>query len=498
MANTEVAEKKPKKGNKLPQRRYVGSKETVWYILYDISASFNIAGCEEVFIADVVKIRMGYIALVKTIIGFWDIVNDMFLGAMVDKTRTRWGKFKPYLVLYAGPGTALSVIYWLMPVLFTMMGLGDFTKFIFYLLLLVLKNLAESLRDIAKTGMLSTITPDVNDRTRLITAANLLSGFLEKTPSQVLDLLLDLSIRNIIKTTHRSLYIGFGTCTMIASGIMAFGFSLIAKERVSQSVKSPSLLYSIKMVFKCKPVLLISLSEFLSAFSSVKVGDKFYYMNVLKLASLTNIVGIPGAVVSPISYSYVPKLRRRFSTKALWLFSSHMNNFLMIGVFLLGSINKGYKKLKVMIPLLTIQETVWMTIYGLKKVIPSEMYNESMDYFEWQNGFRAEAMVSVFQSLTRKLAGTVGGALNSLILGKLGYNQNTVPGGQTDKINYTIFALFSVVPATLSLIGMIPKFFYDLDDEKKVKMYAELHDRRAMVRSKELEMNAQAETEVQE
>ena len=494
MANDNAVEVKPKKEKaKLPVRRYVGSRETLWYILYDISASFNIAGCEEVFVSDIAKIRMDYIALVKAINGIWDIINDVFLGALVDKTRTRWGKFKPYLVLYAGPGTVLSLVYWLMPILFGTMGLGEFSKFLFYLVLLMVKNLAESLRDIARTGMLSTITPDVNDRTRLITAANLLSGFLEKTPSQALDLLLDLSIRNVIKTSNRSLYIGFGSVTVIACGIMALGFSLIAKERVSQSVKSPSLIYSIKMVFKCKPVLLISLSEFLGSFSSVKVGDKYYYLNVLRLASLTNIVGIPGAFVSPVSYSYVPKLRRRFSTKALWLFSSHFNNFLMIGVFLIGSINKGYKKLSVMIPILTIQETVWMTIYGLKKVIPSEMYNESMDYFEWQNGFRAEAMVSVFQSLTRKLASTVGSALNSLILGRLGYNQNTVPGGQTEKVEYTIFALFSIVPSTLSLIGMIPKFFYDLDDEKKVKMYAELHDRRAMVRSQELELNEAAE-----
>lgn len=487
MANETAAETKTSK--KLPQRRYVGSKETLWYILYDISASFNIVGCEEVFISDIVKIRMKYIALVKAINGVWDIINDVFLGALVDKTRTRWGKFKPYLVLYAGPGTVLSVIYWLMPILFSTMHLAEFSKFIFYLVLLITKNLAESLRDIAKTGMLSTITPDVNDRTRLITAANLLSGFLEKTPSQILDLLLDLSIHNVIKTPHRSLYISFGTVTVIASGIMALGFSIIAKERVSQSIKSPSLIYSIKMIFKCKPVLLISLSEFLGSFSSVKVGDKYYYMNVLKLASLTNIVGIPGAFVSPVSYSYVPKLRRKFSTKTLWLFSAHMNNFLMIGVFLVGSINKGYKKLKVMIPVLMIQETVWMTIYGLKKVIPSEMYNESMDYFEWQNGFRAEAMVGVFQSLTRKLASTTGSALNSLILGKLGYNQNTVPGGQSDKINYTIFALFSVVPATLSLIGMIPKFFYDLSGEKRDRMYAELHERRAMVMRAEHNVN---------
>lgn len=479
--SNETAAAQTKTPRKLPQRRYVGSRETLWYILYDISASFNISGSEEVFISDIVKIRMHYIALVRTINGIWDIINDIFLGGLVDKTRTRWGKFKPYLVLYAGPGTILSMIYWLMPVLFAAMGAGDFSKFLFYLILLMFKNLAESLRDIAKTGMLSTITPDIMDRTRLITAANLLSGFLEKTPSQLLDLLIDLSIRDIVKIKYRSLYISFGTVTVVACGIMALGFSLITKERVSQSIKSPSLLYSIKMVFRCKPVLLISLSEFLGSFSSVKVSDKYYYLNVLRVSSLTNIVGIPGAFVSPASYAYVPRLRRRFSTKALWLFSAHFNNFLMIGVFLVGSINKSYKKLSVMIPVLMLQETVWMTIYGLKKVIPSEMYNESMDYFEWQNGFRAEAMVSVFQSLTRKLASTFGSTLNSLILGRLGYDQNAVPGGQSEKVEYTIFALFSVIPSTLSLIGMIPKFFYDLNGEKRDRMYAELHERRAMV-----------------
>ena len=130
MANETAAETKTPR--KLPQRRYVGSRETMWYILYDISASFNISGSEEVFISDIVKIRMHYIALVRTINGIWDIINDIFLGGLVDKTRTRWGKFKPYLVLSAGPGTLLSMIYWLMPVLFAAMGAGDFSKFMFF------------------------------------------------------------------------------------------------------------------------------------------------------------------------------------------------------------------------------------------------------------------------------------------------------------------------------------------------------------------------------
>ena len=47
MSKETTAEKKTPR--KLPQRRYVGSRETLWYILYDISASFNISGSEEVF-----------------------------------------------------------------------------------------------------------------------------------------------------------------------------------------------------------------------------------------------------------------------------------------------------------------------------------------------------------------------------------------------------------------------------------------------------------------
>ena len=63
MSNEVKTEKKTPR--KLPQRRYVGSRETLWYILYDISASFNISGSEDVFVSDIAKIPMNYIALVK-------------------------------------------------------------------------------------------------------------------------------------------------------------------------------------------------------------------------------------------------------------------------------------------------------------------------------------------------------------------------------------------------------------------------------------------------
>lgn len=85
-------------------RRYVGTKETLAYIIYDISASFNISKYNDVFITDIVQIGLRFQTIVTFVIGIWDVINDIFLAAIIDRTRTRFGKFKPFLILYAGPG----------------------------------------------------------------------------------------------------------------------------------------------------------------------------------------------------------------------------------------------------------------------------------------------------------------------------------------------------------------------------------------------------------
>ena len=92
-------------------RRYVGSKETVAYVLFDVSKSFNINLYSERFIFDVLQIDFYYLAIVNFINTIWDVVNDTFTGVIVDKTRTRWGKFRPYLLFLAVPGTIGTYLY---------------------------------------------------------------------------------------------------------------------------------------------------------------------------------------------------------------------------------------------------------------------------------------------------------------------------------------------------------------------------------------------------
>ena len=255
-------------------RRYVGTKETFAYILDDIAQSFNIGKYDDVFKMNILKIDLVLQSLTNSLIGVWDIINDLFLAAIVDKTRTRWGKFKPWLVIYAIPGVFLTVIYWALPIFLGTDGVGsDMTRFAIYLVLQIFSNLATSLISIVRQGMTATITPNIVDRTRLITMANLLSGFIEKAPEILMGLLIDiyinspknqaLEIANNVawQSGYNKMFVLGGVITAVVSGLFALFYAFVAKERVMQTIERPSIFSGIKSVITNKPLLLITLSS---------------------------------------------------------------------------------------------------------------------------------------------------------------------------------------------------------------------------------------------
>ena len=91
-------------------RRYVGRGETIAYIAQDFADSFSIGKYQNRFIWDVVGIDFKINGIVSLFTGAWDIINDTFISAFVDKTRTRWGKFKPWIVLGAIAGGILTIL----------------------------------------------------------------------------------------------------------------------------------------------------------------------------------------------------------------------------------------------------------------------------------------------------------------------------------------------------------------------------------------------------
>lgn len=463
-------------------RRYVGTRETFAYIAFDVSKSFNISMYGDRFLYDVLKIDLNLLALINLINGIWDTVNDTFIGAVVDKTRTRWGKFKPYLVAFAIPGTIGACIYWLLP-LFLNDDPMSMVKFWSFLILALVREGAGTFRGIAETGMLATITPHPVDRTRLITVANFYSSFVENLPEILMGLLYDGVNKKIIKVSLKGLFVSFGVLTSIVSGVLAFWFFISTRERVIQSEERPSIMQGIRSIITNKPILLITLSDFLGAFR-IGSGMNNYYIDVLGSITYKGIVGIPGGLVSNASYAYVSWARRKFSTRTLWILGGSLGDMFMAGVFFLGCIggrgaNGWFRKPAAMVPIIMLQETLFMAVYGIRKVIPSEMFNEAMDYCEWKNGYRTEGMTSTTRGLANKLVGTVSGSVKNVLMKKLGYNLYAGHGQQSDETKFALFAMATIIPfVTGGLLSIIPKLFYDLTGEKRERMYEELLVRR--------------------
>ncbi len=491
-----VKENKPNGSAKYEQveykgnRRYVGRAETVAYVLNDAAATLNISDFYERYVYDVIKIDFNYLALHNMIATIWDIINDTFIGVIVERTRTRWGKFKPYMIFGQIPLMVIGLFYWVIPFIFPGTASTHLPKLLFYSIMLMVQETAGTFTSIANTGFMTTITPNPVERTRLITMAHLLSHIFEDLPKQIFGILYDLVINNTLKWELPKLFAGFGLACAILSTCFVMYFFLKSRERVMQSVERPSIIQGLKAIVTNKPVLVQVLSSFLSGFNISRSRTNFY-IDVLGSITLKTIVGIPAFPVKFISYSFVAPLRKRFSTKALWIFEDAWTDMLWLVVFGIGSINNNFMKKGVILPLMAIEEILEMCVYGLRRVIPNEIVNESMDYCEWKNGYRAEAMTGVAQSLISKLQNTVMGSVNALVMKKIGYQQGLEIGTQTTKTKWWIFALGTGIPIITSSLGIIPKFFYPLSAEQRNQMYTDLQERRN--RMAEIMNNASAD-----
>ena len=181
----------------------------------------------------------------------------------------------------------------------------------------------------------------------------------------------------------------------------------------------------------------------------------------------------------------VPWFRRHITSRFLYIIGDKISGILLVPVFLVGCIGGKkhglYKKVVPMAIALTLWETLFMIFYGVRKVIPTEMYNEAMDYCEWKNGYRTEGMTSVAQGLAQKLSSIVSGYIALFIKQLIGYDLPDYARGtaQSDNTKFGLFAMFTIIPFITTSLGIIPMLFYDLNDKKKEKMYEELLERRA-------------------
>ena len=464
---------------------YVGVKESAAYLLNDVSNTFNIDGFKERYIWDVVKIDFTVNAIVNLFTSAWDIVNDILLATVVDNTRTRLGKFRPYLLGLQIPFTIFGALYWFIPIFFPGTSATFVPKLIFYFAFSIIQETASTAISIAKSGYMSTITPNPNERVRLITLAELLSGYLgEDMPRYIFGLVYDLIVNSKIQWKLSSAFMTFGISTSLVSSALTLYFFFQSKERVPQSIERPNIKEGLRAIFTNYPVLLMCLSDFLGGFA-VSTSESNYFIDVFGSYSLITLANLPSSLNGSISYAFVSPLRKRFSSKALWVGADIYGDILSAAYFAFGMIGRNYTKMIPMVVAVGVREWFTKWAFGVNKVINADLWNEAMDYCEWKNGYRMEATTGVAKSLVLKIQSSLMGSARNLILKEIGYVQGLAIGTQDTRTKFWLFALCSIVPTISGALGIIPKFLWPLTKEKRAQMYADLAKRR-----KELVENA--------
>lgn len=482
LTNTQVAdveaEIKERKDNIYRSYNYVGTKETIAYLFNDWSNTFNIGGWNTRYIWDVVKIDFGVNAIVNLFTGAWDVINDLLFAGIVDNTRTRIGKFRPYLVMMQIPLSLIGLLYWFLPYFFPNTAGTFVPKLIFYFVFNIITETAGTFTGLARGGYMSTITPNPNERVRLITLAELLTGYMgEDMPVYIMGFLYDMVSTGKWGIQMRGIFMGMGVGCAVISSAFTFWFFLQSKERVPQTIDKPNIKEGMKAVLTNYPVLLMCLSDFLGGFG-VGTDEQNYWIDVHGSTHMINtlkalVSGISGPVGS-ISYAFVAPLRKRFSSRFIWVGADFYGDMVTLGFFAFGMYKKNYLKVWPMLIAYGIREFLVKLLFGVNKVINADLWNQAMDFCEWKNGYRMEATTSVAKNLVLKLQGIGMNSIRLLVMKKIGYVQGAKIGTQDERTKFWLFALCTVVPFVTSILGIVPKLMWPLSKAREAQMYLEL------------------------
>lgn len=463
--------------------RYVSPKETLAYGFANSGQVFGYnlvaGGYLSLFFTKVFGIPAAAVSTMILFLGIWDTVNDPLMGAIIDKTRTRYGKLRPFLLLVPLPLAVTTILLFSGPII-----LADtkqtIIKIIYMYVSYFLWELFYTLGDIPFWGMSAAISPTPSDRTRCISSARFLSGIIGGLSTSILVLLMDFSENNIINISLPQV---FCLMSVIAATFGMGLFSLAGfkcKERVIQSVKEPSVIEGFKVLIKNKPLLLIVCGNVIGTLGGLAgVFQTYYFAEVININSLFLIINLPGTIFGWVTYLIIPKLKKKLDNRQIVFLNGFTRVVVAAIVFLIG-IN-SYSNVKVIIPLLLVQNLIFSFFNTINMVIPTEMIGDTIDYMEWKTGERNEGVSFSVLTFVGKLTGSVSTSVATAILPFIGLTYKTVNGVQTtvkgDHTDLWIWAFFILIPQVLGLLGLIPYIWYDLTGNKLEKIRADLKEK---------------------
>lgn len=460
-SNPSAASPKGSKLSKLPIVSYFGygAGDMANNMVFSLVVSFL-----PLYFTDVVGIAPAMVGTIFLVLRLLDGFIDVAVGSAVDRTMTKWGKFRPFIMIFSIPMVISAVLLFSMPAEMRGTSAGYWWGIGFYFLT---GCLFYSLVNIPYGSLAAAMTQDSNERSRLATFRTMGSTLMQITLAFLIAPMAQKYKGNPDQLQHSF------TVIVAILGALAIAFYIFtvmtAKERVYRVEEKVSTGEAFKVIFKNDALLKLCLVSviFLSGMFGLQGIALYYNRDVLGNASFqgmaTLLMVLPVFVFGAIIPKLVKKIGKRtiFSGAAataalggILLYFVPEGNFVLAGIafFLVGGMN-------------IVNLIVW------------NLEADTIEYGELKGGLRTEGTTYALFSFARKVAQSIGGFLGLQIVGWFGYNGALA--AQTDETIHGIRIATAVLPAILFALGALLIWWFPINEKRHADIVEELRIRNA-------------------
>ena len=430
------------------------------------------------FYTSCVGINATAVGLMFLITKIFDGLNDPIMGAIVDKTRTKWGKMRPYLFFGAVPWGIITILMFL-PQVYA--GMNMTGKIVYMYVTYIAYGLLGTIIGVPLDGIPAVASPNTDERAKIISISRILGSIGEQSALVLLTAFLLFT-----HDDYSSSYMWMGIVIGILGPIFMLLGAMTIKERLEPTKETPSVWEGFKYLFKNKQFMLLILSNLLTFFRNLVSAMILYVVSyVIGKGSLQIVFSLPGAVASMIGMMIAPKMRKMMDSKKLFIVATIWHSVALAVIFFI-TLAVGIDNLPKTWGWILLAGMMFIAMIpvGILNVIPHLMATDTLDYWEDKTGDRCEGITFSLMSLRSKISSGFKDYVLSFLLvffmfaQPMGYIEGHKPI-QTQFTKTGLIMIYTIVPAVTNLVSIIPILFYKLSGKKMAEIQARLEIKRA-------------------
>lgn len=465
------------------------------------------------FLTDAVGLNPVWLAFMFLGARLFDAFNDPIMGTIVDRTRSKYGKMRPYLKYMPIPIAMLTIL------MFTSIGSTPTGNFIFATFIYLAWGICYTTVDVPYWGLASSMTNDTEKRNNMLTIARLFCTIgagvvtviiplfqsmcsnlaLESVGFSIKDFAnLDAAIIAVDSVGLKAEFLAkqasnYKIMYLIAAIVVALlaiptfypGFKNSKERFYAEQSKKAGLGHNVKLLGKNKPILLLIAVGVLGGLRLIYMTSGLYYAkynlgNEAIFSTLTLLV-VPGGLIATLT---TPYLSKKFGKRNLFIMSHLIGGLAMTGLYFVGLSNAGTS---------TASQVLFYIVLvllglpsGYSNILQYSMIADSIDYLEDKTGERAEGICFSVQTLISKIGAALTAFVALMVLGVSGYADKDNLA-VTDTIKNNIWMMTTLLTGLSTMLCVVPLFFYKFTEKKQAEAVARVAARKAELVDNEMD-----------